>query len=103
MGIRGKVFAFCRVHPSVLFVSSLWNCQIRFRKDDERKERGPEGPKKARPDLLFTWALSGRVDGKRKPDPIFSLSVLSAQWLDMALKTSLLNKLVSPDLPCSYF
>lgn len=63
-GIRRKLFVFCRVHPSVLFVSSLWNCHISSRKDNKRKEMGPEGPKDTRPDVLFTWALRGQWKAK---------------------------------------
>lgn len=58
-GTRRMLFASRRVHPSVLAVSPPWNCPISFRKDDERKEMGPEDPEKTRPHLLFMWALSG--------------------------------------------
>lgn len=55
----------CRVHPSVPFVSSLRNGHISSRKDDERKEMAPEGPKKTRPSVLFTWALRGTEEGRK--------------------------------------
>lgn len=69
---------FCRGHPSVLVVSSLWNCPISFSKDEERKEMGPEGPKETRPNLLFTWALRGRVNSESSAlGPNFFLSMPS--------------------------
>lgn len=103
--IRGKVFVFRRVHPSVLFVSSPWNCHISFRKDDERKEMGPEGPKETRPSLLFMWTLRERMEGKsRELGPIFFLSAICAvvrcgTHNQKAFETAL----VSPDLPSSNF
>ena len=63
-GQEENSFEFCRVHPSVLFASSLWNCHISFRKDDERQELGPADANETRPNLLFTWDLRGRVEGK---------------------------------------
>lgn len=63
---------FRGVHPSVPFVSSLWNGDISSRKDDERKEMGPEGPKETRPNVLFAWTLRGTGEGKSSAlGPIF--------------------------------
>lgn len=72
----------CRVHPSVPFVSSLRNGHISSRKDDERKKMGPEGPKKTRPNVLFTWALRGTGEGKKAENGVqsFPPSMLSVEW-----------------------